>query len=78
MSPFRIEYSPHAQQRLKQRGATRYQVRRCVIHGNLIRLDVNGRKVKSLRFSNRILEVIYIDAKDGIVIITAYWRGLYP
>ena len=78
MSPFRIEFSPHASQRLKQRAVTRREVRTCITQGDLIRLDLNGRKVNHFRFLKRILEVIYIDEKDGVTVITAYWLGRYP
>ena len=78
MSPFRIEFSSHAQQRLKERTITRQQIRQCLTDGVLMGLDIRGRKVKNVLLSKRLLEVIYLETKNGTLIVTAYWKGRYP
>lgn len=78
MSPFKIEYSLHATERLKERGITRQQIRLTLTHGRLAGIDLRGRKIKTLDFSKRKLEVVYIEDMSQIVVVTAYWKGLYP
>ncbi len=77
MSPFRIDFSQNAQDRLKQRRITRKDVRRCLIDGMICGVDIRGRKIKRLGFSKRVLEVVYLETANTIVIVTAYWKGIY-
>lgn len=74
---FRIEISEHAATRLKKRQITRQLTRYCLVNGTLVSLDQSGRKVKACRIKDKLLEAVFIDEKDGVLLITAYWRGEY-
>lgn len=74
MTPFRLDVSDHAAYRLRERGITREGVRRCIAKGDRTSLDVNGRLVKEIRLKRKILVVVYIELKDGALVITAYWK----
>ena len=76
MSPFKIEFSPHAQERLKQRRITRRQVRICLTQGALVGIDIRGRRIKNLDFSGKTLEVIYLDSGKETLIVTSYWKAV--
>ena len=74
MSPFRLEISSHASERLKQRRITRAQLRNCISQGVLVGADINGRKIKQKRVGSKILVVVYLDILGGHFIVTAYWK----
>lgn len=75
MTPFRLEVSDHAAQRLRQRGITREAIRRNIALGQLAGLDVNGRLVKEYWVRRRCLVVVYLEMRGGALVITAYWKG---
>ncbi len=75
MSPFLLEVSEHAHERLKTRRIARNLVRQCIIKGELVELHENGREVRQLSIKNKILEVVYLAKKGGFILITAYWLG---
>jgi hypothetical protein len=75
MSPAHLEISEHAAERLRERVITRSQVRQCLAKGDLIGLDLRGRFVKEIKITRRILVVVYLQAKAGYIVITAYWRS---
>ena len=74
MSPFKLEISDHAAQRLKQRLITRDLVRQCVIKGQLVGFDIRGRVIREFLVGRRRLVVIYIEITLGVLVVTAYWR----
>jgi hypothetical protein len=75
MAPSRLEISDHAEERLKQRGITRQQVRNCLNLGATVGIDLRGRKICQKRIGSRLLIVIYIEVVGGQCVITAYWKG---
>jgi len=75
MPPARLEISAHASERLRERLITRSQVRQCLAKGVLNGLDLRGRFVKEIAIEKRILVVVYLQAKAGYIVITAYWKG---
>ena len=75
MTPFRLEVSDHAADRIHQRGITRQLIRQCIATGTLETLDVGGRLVKTLRVQRRTLIVVYLDIRGGgALVVTAYWK----
>lgn len=75
MSPAHLEISEHAAERLRERVITRSQVRLCLAKGELTGLDLRGRFVREIKITKRILVVVYLQAKAGYIVITAYWRS---
>ncbi|MCX6105044.1 MAG: DUF4258 domain-containing protein [Proteobacteria bacterium] len=75
MSPAHLEISEHAAERLRERVITRSQVRQCLAKGELTGLDLRGRFVREIKITKRILVVVYLQAKAGYIVITAYWRS---
>ena len=76
MTPFRLEISEHAALRLKQRLITREQVRTCVAKGSVLGFDLHGRHICQARVDGDDLIVIYIEIPQGVLVVTAYWKGL--
>ena len=75
MSPARLEISAHAAERLRERVITRSELRQCLAKGELSGLDLRGRFVNEIKIAKRILVVVYLQAKAGYIVITAYWKG---
>ena len=75
MTPFRLELSEHAAARLKQRLITREHVRKCVAKGNILGFDLRGRVVCQARIGRDDLVVVYIEIPQGVLVVTAYWKG---
>jgi hypothetical protein len=75
VSPFRLEVSDHAEDRLKLRGITRQLVRQCIAKGKLDSLDVSGRLVRELNVGRKTLVVVNLDIDGGALLVTAYWRA---
>ncbi len=75
MAPSRLEVPDHAQERLKQRGITRVQVRACLYEGTLVGADLNGRRINQKRIGKRLLVVVYLQVVGGHIVVTAYWKG---
>lgn len=74
-----IEYSNHAKERLKERRITRQQVTECLFEGTLIGFDLRGRKMNQKKISKQALIVIFVDSDGGgKVVVTAYWKGIFP
>lgn len=73
-----MEISGHATARIKQRRITRSQIRNCLVKGQVYGVDLGGRKIKRVKFGKRVLEVIYIEKSRGYLIVTAYWRNVWP
>jgi hypothetical protein len=78
MSPFFPEIPKHATGRLKIRKISRDLVRRCIARGVLIEVREDGRQVRQLEVSNRLLEVIYRQRTGGFILVSCYWKGEYP
>lgn len=78
MSPFILDVSAHAHERLKQRKITRFAVRLCLARGRLVTIDINGRRTNRMKFGSRELECVYLQKKSGYVLVTAYWRSVWP
>jgi hypothetical protein len=76
MSPSRLEVSPHAIERLKQRLITRENVRLCLAEGLLVSADISGRLVKEKKIGKKTLVVVYINELGGQMLVTAYWKGV--
>ncbi|HLB58799.1 MAG TPA: DUF4258 domain-containing protein [Bdellovibrionota bacterium] len=74
MTPFFLEISRHAKERIKQRRITRKKIRDCIIHGDLLNIDYRERRTRALKFGAKTLEVIYLEIKMGYLVVTAYWR----
>lgn len=74
MSPFKLEISDHAAQRIKQRVITRALVRRCVVSGQIVGFDIRGRVIREMSFGKRKLVVVYLEIKLGALVVTAYWK----
>ena len=75
----KVEYSDHARERLKERSITRAQIVDCLFHGNLAGFDVRGRKISQKKIGSHTLIVIFLDvAGGGKVVVTAYWKGVFP
>jgi len=75
MAPSRLEISDHAQDRIKQRGITRQQVRNCLNLGKITGIDLRGRKICQKRIGSRLLIVVYIEVVGGQLVVTACWKG---
>jgi len=75
----RVEYSDHAKERLRERRITRRQVTQCLFDGSLMGFDLRGRKMNQQKIGTRTLIVVYLDSDGGgKVVITAYWKGIFP
>ena len=75
MTPFRLELSDHAAARLKQRLITREQVRSCVAKETVLGFDLRGRVLCQARIDREDLVVVYIEIPQGVLVVTAYWKG---
>ena len=78
MSPVFVRISEHAASRMKQRGITRRQVRRCLTRGKAVGVDITGRRIKRIRVNHDVLEVIYLEVAGGYLVVTAYVKGVWP
>ena len=76
MTPFRLEISEHAALRLKQRLITREQVRTCVAKGSVLGFDLRGRQICQARIDGDDLIVVCIEIPQGVLVVTAYWKGI--
>jgi hypothetical protein len=74
MSPFRLEISDHAAARFRERGITRQLVRACIAYGDVGSVDLSGRLVCEWSVRRKILVVVYIEVKGGVLVVTAYWK----
>ena len=75
----RVEYSTHALERMRERRITRKQVTQCLFDGTLAGFDIRGRKMNERKMNGRVLVVIYLDAQGGgKVVVTTYWKGVFP
>jgi hypothetical protein len=75
----RIEYSAHALERMRERQITRRQITQCLFEGSLAGFDIRGRKINECKINSRILVVIYLDTRSGgKVVVTTYWKGIFP
>ncbi len=75
----RVEFSEHAQNRMKERRITRQQATKCLFDGDLAGFDLRGRKVREKKFNGRVLVVIYVDTGGGgRLVVTTYWKGILP
>ena len=75
MSPFILDISPHAVERLKQRKISRSLVRKTIVLGQLVSVQSNGRNIRQLKVRGRTLEVIYLNCSGGFILVTCYWLG---
>ena len=78
MSPFALDLSEHARIRIKERRISRSQIRTCIAKERSVGSQPGGRQLKRIKFGKRALEVIYLSKQDGVVVITAYWRNVWP
>ncbi len=69
-----LVYSPHVKERMVERTISRKQIREAI--GNpeitLPCIDIKRRRVMR-RYKDKTLDVIYIETKNSIIIITAVW-----
>ena len=55
--PFILDVSDHAKERIKQRQISRLKIRKCLVKGKLVSVDIRGRRIKALKCGSKVLEV---------------------
>jgi len=65
-----INYSDHAQKRLKQRGITPLEVEFVLQHPQYVLKSTEGRKIAVGTIKNRTIRVIFTETENYIKIVT--------
>lgn len=65
-----IDYSEHAEKRLKQRGITKLEVEHVLSYPNYIKKSFDERREAGGMVNNRTMKIIFIEKEKYIKIIT--------
>ena len=71
-----IIVSPHAFERIQERGIVRHQVEAAIHTPDLKEAAKRGRLKVVKRFDNKVLHVFYRETQKSFVFVTAYWSKL--
>ena len=71
-------YTKHATMRIKQRDLSIAQVEQAVLQSDRVVPSFGDRMLAQKDFSGKILEVVYRQEKETIIILTAYWLEEAP
>jgi len=69
----KIQYSPHAKKRLKQRGITKDQARLAVLNSDYAQQTDRNRIIARKKLNGKTLEIIYVKENGKIIVITLYY-----
>jgi len=70
----KIDYSDHAEKRIKQRGITKLEIEHILKYPTYIKKSFEGTKEASGEFKNRIIKIKFIETENYIRIITIIWN----
>ncbi len=68
-----IVFTEHAKERLSQRDIKEKDIIQTLKNPDRILKSFGGRKIAQKKFKGKILEVVFKEEKDRLVVITNYW-----